>query len=580
MKLRISVKSGLAVAAATFISPYQAQAQAPSVVDVCSGLSVNLPVLQPVAGATSGLLAGLLDPVLNSIIGNVNLNLRDALSGRNIGVSVLDRNGNAVTAPGNCALQTNGVTVTNPGGITIGGGAITGLGSPSSLAASAPDQNAIAFGNGASSTAGTLSGIAIGLRGTVTALDGVAIGRDATVTASNGVAIGSGSQAARGGLSGASETFTNVAVTSSMGAVSVGATGAERQITNLAGGTQNTDAVNLRQLKAVGNSLAGSMGGGANFNSTTGAFTGPTYNLRGGIYTDVGAALAALDTAIGPGPVNPNPPSASNGAIATNNTSNNPVAVAAGQDTLAVGYGSASTGARSTAVGTLARSEGDGSIAFGPNALATGSGAVATGDRAAATGSGSVAIGNNAAATGTDSIALGRGASAQPAGAVAIGAGATATRANQVAIGTVTNTYTMRGINSDSSKAAQSGPTQIVTTDAAGNLASVSFDPRAFDQRLTAVGQDVAALRNYAVESRKEARQGIAAAMAMTGAAMPSAPGRTSWSSNTGVYKGEWAAGVAIAHRLNVAIPVAVSASASWSANSFGGARVGVSGEF
>jgi autotransporter adhesin len=40
-------------------------------------------------------------------------------------------------------------------------------------------------------------------------------------------------------------------VSSTQGAVSVGSAGNERQITNVAGGTQATDAVNVRQLQAV-----------------------------------------------------------------------------------------------------------------------------------------------------------------------------------------------------------------------------------------------------------------------------------------------------------------------------------------
>ena len=68
--------------------------------------------------------------------------------------------------------------------------------------------------------------------------------------------------------------------------------------------------------------------------------------------------------------------------------------------------------------------------------------------------------------------------------------------------------------------------------------------------------------------------------MAMTAATMPSRPGKTSWSGNTATYKGEWAAGFAVAHRLDVAIPVAINAGVSLAGNSFGGARFGVSGEF
>ena len=66
-------------------------AEAQSLVDVCTGLSVDIPVLTPVAESTSGLLSGFLDPVLNAIVGDVNTNIVDILSGQNIGVTVVGR---------------------------------------------------------------------------------------------------------------------------------------------------------------------------------------------------------------------------------------------------------------------------------------------------------------------------------------------------------------------------------------------------------------------------------------------------------------------------------------------------------
>ena len=54
----------------------------------------------------------------------------------------------------------------------------------------------------------------------------------------------------------------------------------------------------------------------------------------------------------------------------------------------------------------------------------------------------------------------------------AIGTNAATTRDNQMAFGTVGNTYTMAGVTSSASRAAQSGPLQVVTTDSDGNLAS------------------------------------------------------------------------------------------------------------
>nr|WP_269320401.1 MULTISPECIES: YadA-like family protein [Dyella] len=67
------------------------------------------------------------------------------------------------------------------------------------------------------------------------------------------------------------------------------------KITSLSAGTASTDAVNVGQLSPLVNSL----GGGAKIDPTTGAVTGPTYNLtNGGTQTTVGGALTALDNAL------------------------------------------------------------------------------------------------------------------------------------------------------------------------------------------------------------------------------------------------------------------------------------------
>lgn len=709
--------AALAIPLTAWVS--SAQAQSTGLVDVCTGLGVTLPVLQPVAGVTSNLLAGLLDPVLNGIVGSVNLNLRDALSGKQIGLNIRDQNGNLVTAPGGCKLKADSITVDKPGGIAVGGGEISGLSSTTRPKASAADADAIAFGNGANTSIAATGAVAIGLRGAVTAADGVAIGRDTQVSAAGGIALGAGSVALRGGLAGAVESFSGATVASAQGALSLGSVGNERQITNVAGGTQATDAVNLRQLRAVAGNTVTALGGGASYDAA-GTFTGPSYVLGGTTYTNVGAALAALDQG----------PSGTNGAIATNNTSHYVAAAALGADALGVGYGTSAAGLRSAAIGTQAQAAGANAAAFGASANAAADGSTALGaganaqsiggvalgagsvaarsglaggreifsgatvasvqgavsvgsagnerqitnvaggtqatdavnlrqlgavaDNAAtglgggasydasgnytgpryilrggiytdvgtalvaldqnaagtsgaiaanntsgyaaaaaqgrdalgvgygsnATGDRSAAVGTQAQASGANATALGAGASASGDGSTAIGAGASATRPRQVAIGTATSTYSLPGLSSSASRAAQSGPTQVVTTDAAGNLGSVPVNIAALDRRVDGLGQRVDGLAAYGRESRREARQGIAAAMAMTGAAMPSRPGRTSWSGNTATFKGEWAAGFAVAHRLDIGIPVALNAGISLSGNSFGGARFGLSGEF
>lgn len=99
--------------------------------------------------------------------------------------------------------------------------------------------------------------ISLGNNNTVNADDAVAIGNRTTVTAEGGVAIGVGSVADRvaGSLGAfAPDTSTVGALStwrSTAGAVSVGSTvgNITRQITNVAAGSEDTDAVNVAQLK-------------------------------------------------------------------------------------------------------------------------------------------------------------------------------------------------------------------------------------------------------------------------------------------------------------------------------------------
>ena len=127
----------------------------------------------------------------------------------------------------------------------------------------------------------------------------------------------------------------------------------------------------------------------------------------------------------------------------------------------AFGQGSAASGTSSTALGTD-------SIALLANSTAVG-------DSAAATFANSTAVGQGSTASAANASAFGQGATAAFANSTAIGQGATTTAANQVVIGTATTTFSAPGITSAASTAAQVGATQFVTTDANGNLASVSM---------------------------------------------------------------------------------------------------------
>ena len=99
--------------------------------------------------------------------------------------------------------------------------------------------------------------ISLGNKNTIEADDAVAIGNGTTVTAKSGVAIGVGSVAGRekGALGAFAPDTSPVGALSTWrstaGAVSVGSTvgNITRQITNVAAGSEDTDAVNVAQLK-------------------------------------------------------------------------------------------------------------------------------------------------------------------------------------------------------------------------------------------------------------------------------------------------------------------------------------------
>ncbi|MFD2031832.1 YadA-like family protein [Ancylobacter dichloromethanicus] len=138
----------------------------------------------------------------------------------------------------------------------------------------------------------------------------------------------------------------------------------------------------------------------------------------------------------------------------------------------------------------------DNATALGFGATANGAGATALGQNAVAAGASSTALGQNANASASQSSAIGYGAIASYEGSTAIGTGATTSRANQIALGTGGSTYTMAGLTSGASRAAQSGAVQVVTTDAAGNLASANaselFDLRPVMAEIDRVSEGVA----------------------------------------------------------------------------------------
>ena len=129
-------------------------------------------------------------------------------------------------------------------------------GNKSNKGAEATDSMAI--GPDASTTTAATKGTALGTGATVTVANGVAVGSQSKASTASGVAgynVNDSRTDKYGALSGK-------ALTSTLGAFAVGNETNTRQITGVAAGTADTDAVNVAQLKSVNLKVAGDSGTG------------------------------------------------------------------------------------------------------------------------------------------------------------------------------------------------------------------------------------------------------------------------------------------------------------------------------
>ena len=203
--------------------------------------------------------------------------------------------GQAATASGAGSIALGQSTgATEHGSIAMGNGTkSTGVGSTAvGRTAKAQSNGAVALGfnaeatsDGAIAIGGDGKGTAftdspntyagLGEKTTATAKNAVAVGHQATASIAGGVALGSESKTTKdageiGYNPATSRTNdyknltnnTKAALTSTRAAVSIGddSAGITRQLTGLAAGTQDTDAVNVAQLKAVNLKYAGDTG--------------------------------------------------------------------------------------------------------------------------------------------------------------------------------------------------------------------------------------------------------------------------------------------------------------------------------
>lgn len=321
-------------------------------------------------------------------------------------------------------------------------------------AAMANNLNSTAIGNG--SWAAGRNSIAIG-KATVwngyfwgdepiLYADGIAMGTDAEVHGSDSIAIGRNAfvgiqedSGLWGPINGSVAIGAN-ALADRANTVSVGRAGEERQITNVAAGTQATDAVNLAQLEDASRYLQAT----GSADSDAGAYAEGDNALASG---EASAAIGTGTVALGAGAV----------SYAQNATS-------VGRDSLAVGNSATAIGGvldvdyralpRGVAINRQTAATGLGATATGAGALASGDFNTAVGAYSETSGKSAVAIGGivdvredelgsnfmgqilrNTKAQGRLSTAIGGGAQAGEYGATALGALSEATAIRSIAIG-------------------------------------------------------------------------------------------------------------------------------------------------
>jgi trimeric autotransporter adhesin len=298
--------------------------------------------------------------------------------------------------------------------------------------------------------------------------DAVAIGGNARAQANNSVALGANSVSDRANT------------------VSVGATGAERQITNVAAGTADTDAVNLGQLKAAGL-----------------------------INTDGTANAAATYDHNADGSINYNSMTMGDN-VAGGTTIHN---VAAGTDSMDAVNVSQMNEAIAN-VTTIANNS--------SNPLFTANGSRET-EAAVANGNHATAMGANAKASADNSVALGANSVADRANTVSVGVAGSERQIVNVAAGTeATDAVNVEQLNA-------------VVSDAIGTMPAGMTAKDYTDSRINSV-------QNTVNQVAKNSYAGIAAAMAMPNLT-PSQPGKTVVAAGSGMYKSGAAAAVGVTHR-------------------------------
>ncbi|HFO8248683.1 TPA: YadA-like family protein [Escherichia coli] len=337
------------------------------------------------------------------------------------------------------------------------------------------------------------AGIGIGLNTLVLAdaINGIAIGSNARANHANSIAMGNGSQTTRGAQTGYT-AYNMDAPQNSVGEFSVGSEDGQRQITNVAAGSADTDAVNVGQLKVTDERVA------QNTQSIT--------NLNNQV-TNLDTRVANIENGIGD--------IVTTGSTKYFKTNTDGVdANAQGKDSVAIGSGSIAAADNSVALGT-------GSVANEENTISVGS---STNQRRIT----NVAAGVNA----TDAVNVSQLKSSEAGGV----------RYDTKADGSVDySNITLGGGNGGTTRI--SNVSAGVNNNDAVNYAqlkqSVQETKQYTDQRMVEMD-------NKLSKTESKLSGGIASAMAMTGLPQAYTPGASMASIGGGTYNGESAVALGV----------------------------------
>ena len=365
----------------------------------------------------------------------------------------------------------------------------------------------------------------------------VAIGKNTKANVEGSIALGKGSQADRSGgttgwdpKTGTTSTSSGLAWKSTEGALAIGNGSASRQITGVAAGSEDTDAVNLAQLKeamthyysvkttedtdkagnnnylndgATGdNALAAGVSAVAKGNNATAV--GNSANATDSQATAIGnsaSATSSQSTAIG---YNAGAHGTSATALGDSANASSTYATAIGAGTIAPYYQSTAVGAsanatntQATAIGNSASATSYQSTAIGNNAGAHGDSATALGNGASATNTQATAIGSGAAANGSSAIAMGNGSSSTYTSTIAIGSGAGAHNSSAIAMGSGASANSSYGVAIGNGASAQNGDYNIAIGSGAlaqyGNGTALGYNAKTTAPNATALGSDASA---------------------------------------------------------------------------------------